>query len=178
MSAEELSKLIARVALKDRAAFRELYNRSSGKLFAVILRILKSRADSEDALQTTFVRIWENAHRYLDGGYGPMGWMIAIARNHAIDIARSRKPMVGDDILDDLPTAAPGPEAQVMAAETRRQLADCLRELNKTRADAVCAAYIEGYSYQELAERHAVPLNTMRTWLRRSLVSIRECLER
>ncbi|WP_284265684.1 sigma factor-like helix-turn-helix DNA-binding protein, partial [Roseicyclus amphidinii] len=78
------------------------------------------------------------------------------------------------------PVAAPGPtpEASAIAAGEARRIMDCLGELPEDRAAAVRGAYLDGLAYQELADRHAVPLNTMKTWLRRSLISLRECLSR
>ena len=71
----------------------------------------------------------------------------------------------------------PSPEASAVAASERQRLDDCLGRLDGPKAECVRGAYLEGYSYQELAERHAIPLNTMRTWLRRSLMKLKECLE-
>lgn len=73
---------------------------------------------------------------------------------------------------------APGPEAMAVAGDEKERIHACLEELEKDRAEAVRGAYLKGESYVELAERHRVPLNTMRTWLRRSLLKLRECLER
>ena len=76
-----------------------------------------------------------------------------------------------------LTDGAPGPEENAIRTSERRRIEDCFAELDGARAEAVRAAYVEGYSYKELAERHDVPLNTMRTWLRRSLAKLRDCLD-
>lgn len=178
MSADDISELIGRVALADRKAFRTLYDRTSAKLFGVVLRILGNRAEAEEALQEVYVRIWQRADRYRPGATSPISWLAAIARNHAIDLVRARRPVSEDiDVAVELPDAAPGPEASAVAAGENVRLEDCLGRLDAKKADAVKSAYMEGYSYAELAERHAVPLNTMRTWLRRSLMQLRECLD-
>ena len=176
----DIEKLIARVALKDRAAFAEIYARTSAKLFGVVLRVLNNRADAEDVLQDAYVKIWRNAGRYRQNGYSPMTWLITIARNTAID-ARRRKGRAasgGDAMLERMADPAPGPEAQTIAASDREQLGACLDELEAARAEAVTRAYLQGDSYAELAAHFDVPLNTMRTWLRRSLLKLRECLSR
>src|SRR5487761_2465557 len=92
-STAEIDDLIARTALRDRAAFRDLYQRTSAKLFGVALRILKDRSEAEEALQEIYVKIWQRADRYAAGPYSPISWLVAIARNHALDILRARKPV-------------------------------------------------------------------------------------
>lgn len=179
VSDREIAELIGRVGLRDRTAFTKLYSGVSPKLFAVCLRILKDRAESEDALQEIFVRIWQRADRFAPSGTSAAGWLVAIARNHSIDRLRARRP-VTDALEDrtDIADLGPDPEeASVMRGEGRR-IDSCMQELDPDRAAAVKSAYVEGLTYQELAERHGVPLNTMRTWLRRSLLKLRECLDR
>ncbi|MBP2548201.1 RNA polymerase sigma-70 factor (ECF subfamily) [Neorhizobium galegae] len=176
----ELSHLVAQIALKDGDAFRAVYERTSPKLFGVCLRILKDREDAQDALQEVYVKIWRNAQRFAGSNVGPMPWLCAIARNHAIDVLRARRP--ASDSLEEgaqqFPDDAPDPESTAVIKGEGRRIDRCMQELDPQRAEAVKSAYVEGLSYQELAKRHAVPLNTMRTWLRRSLLSLRECMER
>ncbi len=180
MAGEDLATMISRVSLGDRAAFSALYNATSPKLFSVCLRILKDRTDAEDALQEIFVKIWHRADRFAASGINPLGWLTAIARNHSIDLLRARRPVAsnideeGWDIAD---SGADPEQAAVLKGEGKR-IDRCMEELESDRAGAVRSAYVEGLSYQELADRHAVPLNTMRTWLRWSLLKLRECLDR
>lgn len=174
-----IEDLIARVALRDRKAFSELYDRTSAKLFGVCLRVLNNRAEAEEALQEVFIRIWHKADRYSAGGYSPMTWLITLARNLSIDRIRARRAPTDDiDEANDIASSDPTPEAAVIAQSEADRIGACLGELEDDRADAVRGAYLEGLSYKELAERHDVPLNTMRTWLRRSLQKLRECLTR
>lgn len=173
----EIAELIARTALRDRAAFRDLYGRTSAKLFGVTLRILKDRSEAEEALQEAYVKIWQRADRYVAGSYSPISWLVAVARNHSLDILRARKPANdGIDMALDIADAAPDPEQAALAGSERSRIEGCLGELEADKADAVRGAYLDGFSYDELAERYRVPLNTMRTWLRRSLLKLRECL--
>ncbi|MGI1663448.1 sigma-70 family RNA polymerase sigma factor [Palleronia sp. KMU-117] len=175
----DIEALIARVALGDRAAFAALYDATSAKLFGVCLRVLNDRHEAEDALQEVFVRVWHKAGRYSANGLSPMTWLITLARNIAIDRLRARKaPADGLDAMPELADAGPTPEAAAIAASESARIAGCLAELEPGRADAVRRAYLDGATYQELADRYAVPLNTMRTWLRRSLLKLRECLSR
>ncbi|MBI4923137.1 MAG: sigma-70 family RNA polymerase sigma factor [Devosia nanyangense] len=173
----EISDLIARCALRDRQAFRTLYGRTSAKLFGVTLRILRDRSEAEEALQEVYVKIWQRADRYVPGGYSPISWLVAVARNHALDVLRARKPQSDDlDLALDVADAGPDPEQAAADRGERSRIDNCLGQLDGEKADAVRGAYLDGYSYEELSARHKVPLNTMRTWLRRSLLKLRECL--
>lgn len=176
-ASRDIADLISRCALRDRAAFRDLYDRTSAKLFGVVLRILRDRAEAEEAIQEVYVKIWQRADRYVLGQTSPISWLVAVARNHALDMVRARRPVSDDlDVAMDLPDDAPSPERQTEASEDSARIEHCLGTLESDRADAVRGAYLDGFSYEELAERHSVPLNTMRTWLRRSLLKLRECL--
>jgi RNA polymerase sigma-70 factor (ECF subfamily) len=170
---------ILRAAQGDRAAFRALYEATSAKLFGIALRVLNDRAEAEDVLQDIYVRVWRNAGRYNVNGLSPMTWLITIARNSAIDRLRKRRRAETSQTLDDrLADDGAGPEAEAVAASERRRLDACLGELEAPRAEAVRRAYLGGETYADLAARFDVPLNTMRTWLRRSLLKLRECLSR
>lgn len=176
---EDIEEMIAKVALGDRAALAALYDATSGKLFSICLRVLKNRSEAEDALQDVYLRIWAKADRYGVTGHSPMTWLITVARNLAIDRLRAGKSNHVDlDSVGELVENRPGPEAATIAASEQRRINACFEELAPDRAGAVRAAYLDGASYQALADHFDVPLNTMRTWLRRSLLSLRECLSR
>ena len=175
--AADIADLISRCALRDRAAFRDLYGRTSAKLFGVCLRILRDRSEAEEALQEVYVKVWQRADRYVQSGYSPISWLVAVARNHCLDLLRARRPAGEEiDLALEVPDAAPGPEQTAVDRGERARIDTCLDALESDKAAAVRGAYLDGYSYEELAERHGVPLNTMRTWLRRSLIRLRECL--
>ncbi len=173
----DIADLIARCALRDRAAFRDLYARTSAKLFGVTLRILRDRSEAEEALQEVYVKIWQRADRYVPGAYSPISWLVAVARNHSLDVLRARKPQGDDlDLALEVADASPDPEQAEANRGERSRIDHCLDQLDPDKADAVRGAYLDGYSYEELSSRHNVPLNTMRTWLRRSLLRLRDCL--
>lgn len=178
VSGDPIADLIATTARADRAAFRALYSAASAKLFGVCLRILKDRSEAEDAVQEVFTRVWLNARRYDAGRGRGMTWLIAIARNHAIDRLRARPEATGDEAaIAQVADGNPGPEARSIARGEARRIADCFDLLEPARAEAVRGAYLDGLSYQELSNRHEVPVNTMRSWLRRGLQKLKECLE-
>ena len=184
MTDEPIEALIARIAGQDRAAFRALYAQAAPKLVGVLMRMLGDRSEMEDALQEVFIRIWQRAAQFDPGRGQGMSWLIAIARNHALDLLRARasRPRTSDsapdetDPLERLADPGPGVESELVARADMRRVIDCFGTLEPARASAVKAAYLGGLSYQELAERHGVPVNTMRTWLRRSLLRLKECL--
>lgn len=175
---DPISGLIAGCARADPAAFRDLYSAASAKLFGVCLRMLKDRGEAEEAVQEVFTRVWLNARRYNAAKGRGMTWLIAIARNHAIDRLRARTVPTGDEAAAAaLPDPALGPEAHSIAKGEARRIAECFDTLDPARAEAVRGAYLDGLSYDQLARRYEVPLNTMRSWLRRGLQRLKECLE-
>jgi RNA polymerase sigma-70 factor, ECF subfamily len=174
----ETCLLLERIAQQDRAAFRALYTEAGPKLMGVLTRMLGTRAEAEDALQEVFTRVWLRAGRFDPSRGAGMTWLVALSRNHAIDRLRSRKPEQGEDgeaelIADSTPRA----ETRLIAKGEARRVSECFDTLEPARAEAVRGAYLDGLSYDALALRHDVPLNTMRTWLRRSLLKLKECLE-
>jgi RNA polymerase sigma-70 factor (ECF subfamily) len=179
MKPQDITELIVRTAMKDRAAFDALYRSTSAKLFGVCLRILNNRSEAEEVVQEVFVKIWTRADRFAVSELSPISWLVAIARHQAIDRIRVRRLPTSDlDAALNVSDSAPNPEMAVLASRRREEIDRCLDELEEERGEAVRGAYLEGLSYSELAERHRIPLNTMRTWLRRSLMKLKECLER
>lgn len=176
-SGDPFAAMLSRIALGDRSAFSALYDRASPKLFGIAVRMLKDRTEAEDAMQEIFVRVWNRVSTFQPDGNGE-AWLISVARNHCIDRLRARKP-AAQDLDDGMEVADPGitPEEAAAGASNMRLVSACLDELPADRARAVRGAYLDGESYEDLAIRHAVPLNTMRTWLRRSLIALRECIE-
>lgn len=180
MSDDPIAALLIRIATQDRAAFRDIYSAASSKLMGVLLRILGNRAEAEDALQEVFTRVWLRAARFdADKGRG-MTWLIAITRNHAIDRLRSRNVQASNDdgeAVAQLADSSAGALSGLVAEGEARRAAKCFEELAPERSAAVQGAYLDGLSYEMLAARYDVPINTMRTWLRRSLLKLRECLD-
>jgi RNA polymerase sigma-70 factor (ECF subfamily) len=130
-------------------------------------------------LQEVYVKIWHNAGRYTVNGLSPMTWLITLARNTAVDRLRKlRRSADHTQIEERVVDPGIGPEDATIDASERSRLVACFGELPGDRAEAVRRAYLEGETYADLAGRFDVPLNTMRAWLRRSLLTLRECLTR
>jgi RNA polymerase sigma-70 factor, ECF subfamily len=174
---DAIGRQIVLVAQADRVAFRALYHATSDALFGVLNRILRNRSDAEEGLQEVFARVWLRAGGFDASRGSGMTWLMTIARNYAIDQRRLRRVAEQEEIeVDTLADPHPGPEAFLSARGEVRRIMICLDRLDPLHASAVKAAYLTGTSYDELARTYAVPLNTMRTWLRRSLQKLRDCV--
>jgi len=178
MTAADLILLIERVARRDRAAFRNLYDLTAPKLYGVVLRIVRRREVADDVLQDVYVKIWDQAHRFEPAKGSAIAWLATIARNRALDDvrARGRMPLEPEDaaaaVADDRPSAL----ALLEAAQDVGRLRHCLDGLEPERKSLVLAAYIDGASREELAERVGAPVGTIKTWLHRSLKHLKDCL--
>jgi len=178
VSAEaDLARSIVAVAAGDRAALRALYEATAPKLLGLVLRILKDRSAAEDVLQEVFVRVWQRADSYDPLAGPPLVWLGAIARHKAIDRIRQDKAarliQAEDGWLERLADTRDG-ETDLAR---RDALARCLDSVEPGHRDCLVLAYCEGWSREELAARHDRPVNTIKTWLRRGLTSLRGCLE-
>ena len=178
MQDDVLKPLLFRIAAHDRAGFAAFYSATAPKLFGLLLRMLGNRSEAEDAMQEVYTRIWLRAGRFDPALGTAMAWTIAIARNHAIDLIRGRRPshISDDDTLAAVADPAPSAEMRLLAAGEAGRIHACLDKLNPDIAKAVRGAYLDGKSYTELAIAAKVPLNTMRTWLRRGLISLKDCM--
>lgn len=179
-SGETLENLLSATASGDRAAFRLLYERSSAKLFGVVLRILRNRQKAEDVLQDVYLKVWQKAGSYNPAQGKPITWMATIARNRAIDVIRATRPeQTVDEPGDEEEIFRLGSQdAQEVDVTDLEALRLCLGEMKDDDRNYVLLAYYEGYSREELADRFQSPVGTVKTRLRRGLVALRACLER
>jgi len=184
----DLGQLLARAGLGDRAAFAEVYRRSSPHLFAVVLRINRDRAQAEDILQEVYVNVWRAARSFDAAQSQPLTWLTSIARNRAIDSLRRRQAepalrtqQASDDedrdVYDTLPSEAPGPLELLARASDARALASCMAQLSASQRQSVAFAFFDGLSHAEVAGQMAQPLGTVKSWLRRALLALKACLE-
>lgn len=176
----ELVWLIGAVAKGDQAAFERIYAATRAKLYGVLLRILGKPELAEEVMQETYLKVWKMAHTFDPTLASPITWMVAMARNRAIDIVRRRSEVSIED----------EPEAQNVAAESapplaRREMTEelkrllaCLGKLDPEKQRIVLLAYYSGWSREQLSTKLDIPVNTIKTWLRRSLLEIRECMGR
>ena len=186
----DLSRLLGRAGLGDRAAFAQLYERTSAHLLGVILRINRDRAQAEDVLQEVYVNVWRAAKNFDAAQSQPLTWLTSIARNRAIDSLRRKQtePQTvpatlsnHDDeernVYDDLADDAPGPLALLSRASDARALSTCMQGLSAPQRQSVALAFFDGLSHAEVAEQMRQPLGTVKSWVRRALLTLKTCLD-
>lgn len=165
---DEVARLLVAVAAGDRMAFRSLYDQISGRVMATAMRILRDRTLAEDAAQEAFVKIWRHAGRFDPERGAPLAWIGVIARNAALDrvtIGRDMVPLAEVD-LDSY-------EVEPIDAHLVR----CLQGLPEPRGQALVLMYVHGLTHRELAEKLSAPLGTVKSWIRRGAMELRERLE-
>jgi RNA polymerase sigma-70 factor, ECF subfamily len=180
-----LQQLLSRVALQDRAALRSLYDASAGRLLAIVQRMLDDRALAEDVIQDTFVTVWQRAAQFPALRTSPLAWLTTIARHRAIDVMRRRKPETsmtwhdsdGQEHQHDVADTSATPPQQLQQQQDDSRLSHCVGRLDEAPRQAVLLAYYEGLTHEELAARLQRPLGTVKTWVRRSLLQLKSCLE-
>jgi RNA polymerase sigma-70 factor (ECF subfamily) len=174
-----LLDLVRRTAAGDRAAFAALYDETSAKLFGVALRILRRRDLAEDVVQESFVVAWERARDFDPVRGSVMSWLITIVRHRAIDLLRRRgsRGETRSDGDDSLAFLAAGEIDRADRGAELGALQRCLDELEPQPRKAVLMSYAYGFTHEELAARLAVPMGTVKSWIRRSLERLRACLD-
>lgn len=179
MSAISLAAALQNVATGDRAAFEEVYRRTSVKLFGVCLRILPVRHEAEEALQEAFLQVWRRAGAFDASRGTAMTWLITLTRNRAVDRLRAggkiaTSPIeLAAEVSDDAPSA---PQILEMGEDEQR-LAHCLGTLENAEHHLIRTAFFEGSTYAELAARASTPLGTIKSRIRRALLKLRNCLQ-
>jgi RNA polymerase sigma-70 factor, ECF subfamily len=180
---EELINLIARCAIRDQAALKNLFERVGPYLNAVVYRILKSDDLAKDVLQEAFLQIWTNAASYRPHLANPMTWMASIARYRALDRLeveqRLRERFVSADheySLDEH-LSTQNPEQDASASQLQFNLHRCLLALSDNIKRSVELAYLYGYSREEIAEKFSTNTNTVKSWLHRGAERLKLCLE-
>jgi RNA polymerase sigma-70 factor (ECF subfamily) len=177
----QLAAAIRRVAGADRAALRLVYDETAAKLFGVCLRILKDRSEAEDVLQDIYLTVWRKAASFDEARASPITWLVAIARNRSIDRLRAGGPARSSapiEAAEAIPDPAPIAVETLEAMQENRRLYTCLDELEQRQSAAIRAAFLDGLTYEQLAELSGVPLGTMKSWIRRGLAKLKACLER
>ena len=174
-----LEALLARCAAQDATAFDALYDATASQLYGMVLRIVRSPDVADDILQDAYVKIWTQAPQYQPSLGEPMAWMSSVARYRALDLVRRRK--FREDVQQPLDEVSlpPTPEEynEVMRLLDRDVLHRCLGRLDTKASQCIVLAYCEGYSHDELSEIFETPLGTIKSWIRRGLVSLRECCD-
>ncbi len=175
----ELVEALVATGREDRGAFRTLYRLTSAKLFGICLRICGDRAAAEDVLNDVYFLVWRRAGAYEPGRASPITWLATLARNRAIDWRRSpgNRPTAPLDDAPEVTDETPSVVDQLLRSEEGHRLHHCLDTLDERQRDAIRTAFFDGLTYAELAERQAVPLGTLKSWVRRGLLRLKDCLD-
>jgi RNA polymerase sigma factor (sigma-70 family) len=159
-------------------AFRALYDREAPKMLGVAMRLLKRQSLAEDAVHDAFVNIWNKAATFDAKAGSARGWIYTILRNRALNMLRSEGRLEHKDEFETLAATAADddPEAVVSGLSDASALRRCLEGLDPQRRSILVLSYVHGLTQGELAGRLGVPLGTMKSWIRRSLLSLKECM--
>ncbi|AXQ27224.1 sigma-70 family RNA polymerase sigma factor [Solimonas sp. K1W22B-7] len=181
--ADTLEQLLRATAAGDAQSFRRLYDATSSHLFGLLMRMLKRRDWAEEALQDCYLKIWQKADTYAPEKGQPLTWLMTVARYRALDLLRIKRPEVEMPDEDEAPpmTFADGssddPQLRAVESEGLKRLQGCMGGLAEEQRRSVLLAYYEGYTHQELAQALNAPLGTVKSWVRRGLQRLRECLD-
>jgi RNA polymerase sigma-70 factor (ECF subfamily) len=183
--AARLAELLARTALSDQQAFAELYRSTSAHLYGVAIRILREASLAEEVLQEAYVAIWHRAGSYAVDRSQPLTWLTAVVRNRCLDALRRREPdtisMTADDDTHDeldLPAEGGSPADLLLAGADAQSVRECVDTLEGGSRQAIALAFFQGLTHAELAAHLAEPLGTVKSWVRRGLERLRQCLDR
>jgi RNA polymerase sigma-70 factor (ECF subfamily) len=180
---ERLAELLARTALSDEAAYAEIYRLTASHLYGVALRILREAAAAEDALQEAYVSIWHRAASYDPAKAQPQTWLASIVRNRCLDRLRRREPDTVTMTRDDEETeieyeaAGPTPVELLLAGAEANSVRECVDGLDGGQKQAIALAFYQGLSHAEIAQRLDRPLGTVKSWVRRALARLKQCLD-
>ncbi len=174
----DVNDVLRRCAGGDRVALRALYDREAARMLGIAMRLLRRRALAEEAVQDAFVQIWRRADSFDPARGDGRTWIYAVLRHRALNILRgeSRTDLVDDFEPMALQSEDDDPETLVSKLSDAGALRRCLERLEADRRQAIVLAYVHGLSHGELAGRMGVPLGTAKSWIRRSLTTLRECL--
>ncbi len=181
----ELMQLLDRVAQQDGAAFKQLYELCSSKLYGLAIRVVDNRVWAEDVLQDAFMVIWRTAGDYRASLSPPMAWMGLIVRSRGLDFLRRRASQrshltedIDDTMAETLAHDAPSPMDTAQASEQAWALHQCLQKLENRQREVVSLSYMRDLSQSEMAAQLKLPLGTVKTWIRRGLEQLRACMTR
>jgi RNA polymerase sigma-70 factor (ECF subfamily) len=162
----------------NKKALRAIYEREAGKMLGVALRLLKRQSLAEDAVQDAFVNIWNKAGSFDPKAGSARGWIYTILRNRALNMLRSEGRLDHQDDFEPMGLVSDedDPEAVMLHLSDASALKRCLEGLEPQRRSVIVLAYVHGLTQGEIAGRIGVPLGTMKSWIRRSLLSLKECM--
>lgn len=173
----DMEEALGRCAVGDAAALRAIYDHEAPRMIGVALRIVRRRALAEEVVHDSFLQIWRRASSFDAARGAARSWMYAIVRHRAISILRDEKRLALDDDGDAV-EAAPeeGADDVIGRLADASSLRRCLEGLEARVRRLIVLTYVHGLSHAELSAREGVPLGTVKSWIRRGALALRECL--
>lgn len=178
MDALDHAAALARCARGETQALRQIYDREAPAMIGVAARILRRRDLAEDVVQDVFIQIWRKAGTFNPALGSARAWIYAIVRNRALNVIRStrREDLVEADTLEDIADENLPRDDVFGRLSDEGRLKRCLEKLDTQRRSSLYLAYVEGFSHGEISGRLGVPLGTVKAWIRRSLLALKECM--
>lgn len=181
---DEVSQLLARIALRDAKAFEALFRLVASRLMAVAVRVTQDAAMAEDVLQEVFTSLWNRSQTAAPGQQQTLAWLCVVTRHRAIDLLRKRKPEEplhwrsesGEERMHDVPSEEASPMDHLLMNEADARLTHCMGALEADPRQALMLSFYEGLTHNEIALRMQKPLGTVKAWTRRSLMRLKDCL--
>lgn len=164
---------LAACARGDQRALRQLYAEDSSRLLGVALRIVRDKALAEDVVHDAFIKVWRGADSFDPSRGSARGWVFSITRHLALNAVRNHYREVA--LSDEHEQIAAAHDSFEFSAR-EGQVYNCLEQLDPSRRACILHAYVDGYSHSEIARKLDTPLGTVKAWIKRSLVALRECM--
>ena len=175
---DQIAQALMACAAGDKNALRRIYDQECPRMIGVALRMLKRRALAEEAVQDSFILVWRHAARFDPQRGSGLTWIYAILRNRSLSILRDERRIdtASDPISAETASEDDDPEVVMAKLSDAEALKGCLQSLPPPRRGMVLLAFVQGLSHGEIAGRLGMPLGTVKSWIRRSLIALKECL--
>ncbi|UYV20309.1 sigma-70 family RNA polymerase sigma factor [Halomonas qaidamensis] len=174
---------LARCARGEQVALQQLYRQEGARLLGVVMRIVKDRGMAEDIVHDACLNIWQRADSFDPKRGSARTWIFSIARHLALNAIRQCDREVRVDINDpgeladdDTYQQSLSTTAEAFDWQTGQQMDECLQQLETERRNCVLHAYVDGLSHAEISAHTGAPLGTVKAWIKRSLLRLRECM--
>lgn len=163
----------------DQTALHSLYSATSPQLFGLAVGILRNRDLAEDVVQDSFVQVWRHARSFDPDRGTAMAWLARIVRNKCFDLLRrrGRESPLDDAVMASWEDPSPSPAELTGLSQDARRLRACLEQLEESPRRSLMLAYYEGLTFEQVAGRLRAPLGTVKSWIRRSLIRLKGCME-
>lgn len=179
LTSAELEHLIGRCALRDRSAFGSLYQATSAGVFGFLVNMLRDRAAAEEVLQDAYMQLWQKSASYNAERGLPLTWIMSLARYRALDYMRRQSTRTRHEsnfAQEPLQQESATSDSEVAEGVNDQHLNVCLDRLQDKARESVVKAYCEGYTHEELSASMGTPIGTVKSWIRRSIKRLKECL--